>query len=49
MHTLRVNRFNITNDYKIVIHNFPSARSAIKGQCVGQGDKFTCCAIGKGS
>ena len=36
-----------TNHFKIGIHSFPARRSASKGQCEEQADKFTCCVVGK--
>ena len=38
-----------TKDFKIDIHSFLSGRSALKGQCGEQADKFTCCAVEKGT
>ena len=36
-----------TNDFKISVHNYPTGRLALNGQCEEQTGKFTCCAIGK--
>ena len=38
-----------TIDIKIGIHSFPAGRSALKGQCEEQANKFPCCAVGKGT
>ena len=37
------------NDFKIGIHSLPAWRLALKGQCEEQADKFSCCAVGKGT